>query len=56
MWIIAPLLLWIGYYGKDTTRAAFEMVLMIGFASLGYHIYRLMLELNTVTGGKEIKV
>ena len=50
--IIAPLLCYIGYYGKDTPSAAFEAVLVLAFASFGYHIYSLMLLLNTVTGGK----
>ena len=51
--LIAPLLIWIGYYGKDTSRAAFELLLMTGFAALGYHLYSLYLSLNTVTAGKD---
>ena len=51
MLVIAPLLLWIGYYGKETSRAAYELLLMTGFAALGYHLYSLILEVNTVTGG-----
>lgn len=50
--MIAPLLLYIGYYGKNTPRAAFELILMLAFAGFGYHTYSLMLLLNTVTGGK----
>ena len=50
--IVAPVLLWIGYYGKETTRYAFELVLLLGFGSLGYHIYSLVLKTLTVTGGK----
>lgn len=56
MVFLAPLLLWIGYYGKDTTRAAFELLLLLAFSAIGYHIYSIVLQLNTVTGGKEIKV
>jgi hypothetical protein len=56
MLLVAPLLLWIGYYGKENTRAVFEMLLMLAFTALGYNLYSLVLELNTVTGGKDIKV
>jgi hypothetical protein len=27
----------IGWYGKQTSRRFFEMLLMFGFAALGYH-------------------
>ena len=52
MLVVAPLLLWIGYYGKETSRAAYELLLMTGFAALGYHLYNLALEANTVTADK----
>jgi len=52
MLVVAPLLLWIGYYGKETSRAAYELLLMTGFAALGYHLYSLALQINTVTGDK----
>lgn len=55
MVLVAPLLLWIGYHGKDTGRAAFELVLMLAFLALGYNLYSLMLKINTVTGGKDIQ-
>ena len=35
--LVAPLLMVIGYYGKQTSRRFFEMLLMLGFAALGYH-------------------
>jgi uncharacterized protein with PQ loop repeat len=50
MVLIASLLLWIGYYGKNTGRIAFEMLLMLGFSALGYHLYSLFIMTNTVTG------
>ena len=50
--IIAPLLMYIGYYEKETPRFAFEALLMLAFAGIGYHTYSLMLLLNTVTGNK----
>ena len=50
---VVPALLWIGSYGKEASRYPYEIILLLGFGSLGYHIYSLMLQLNTVTGGKE---
>jgi hypothetical protein len=40
----------IGYYGKETTRAFIEATLLLGFAALGYNIYNLFIQFNTVTG------
>jgi hypothetical protein len=40
--LFAPLLLWIGYQGKKTGRPAYELLLMIGFAALGYHLKSLI--------------
>lgn len=34
---VAPLLLLLGYLKKDASRRYFEMLLMLGFAALGYH-------------------
>jgi hypothetical protein len=45
--IIAPLLIWIGYYGKKTERPAYEMLLMVGFAALGYHLKNLVIQAQT---------
>lgn len=39
--LIGPLLVYIGYYGEKTTRKFFELLLMLGFASIGYHLYYL---------------
>jgi hypothetical protein len=35
--LVAPLLMVIGFYGKQTSRRFFEMLLMFGFGALGYH-------------------
>ena len=35
--LVAPLLMVIGWYGNQTSRRFFEMLLMLGFAALGYH-------------------
>ena len=39
--IVGPLLVFIGYYGEKTSRKYFELLLMLGFASIGYHLYYL---------------
>jgi hypothetical protein len=39
--IVGPLLIYIGYNGEKTTRLYFEILLMLGFASIGYHLYYL---------------
>lgn len=41
IFIIGPLLIYIGYYGEKTARLYFEILLMLGFASIGYHGYYL---------------
>ena len=50
--MIAPLLAYIGYYKKEASGATFDMLLLLAFSGFGYHIYRVILLLNTVTGGK----
>jgi hypothetical protein len=46
--LIAPLLIFIGYYGKKTPRSAYELLAMAGFAALGYHIYNILLQVQIV--------
>jgi len=41
VFIVGPLLVYIGYYGEKTSRKYFEILLMLGFASIGYHLYYL---------------
>ena len=36
---VAPLLIYIGYYQRDTPRFAYELLLMLGFAAGGYHLF-----------------
>lgn len=38
---IGPLLMYIGANKKDTPRSAYELLLLSGFAALGYHTYEL---------------
>lgn len=47
--LIAPLLIVIGLYGKKTPRAGYELLLLVAFAALGYHMYNLFLEINVMT-------
>ena len=44
---IGPILLYIGMLGEQTPRLWFEVLLMLGFASLGYHGYYLVKKLYT---------
>jgi hypothetical protein len=39
--IVGPLLVYIGYNGEKTSRKFFELLLMLAFASIGYHLYYL---------------
>ncbi len=41
VFIVGPLLVYIGYNGENTSRKFFEILLMLGFASIGYHLYYL---------------
>ena len=43
---VAPILLYIGCMGYDTPRWAFEVLAMLGFAALGYHIYQIVLAVH----------
>lgn len=42
IFFIGPLLIKIGYDGDKTSRKYFELLLMAGFASIGYHGYYLL--------------
>ena len=37
IFLVAPLLMIIGYHKKDANRRYFEMLLLLGFAAVGYH-------------------
>jgi len=39
--LVGPLLIYIGYNKENTKRLFFELLLMLGFASIGYHGYYL---------------
>ena len=40
--IVGPLLVYIGYTGKETSRKFFEILLMLGMAAIGYHGFYLV--------------
>lgn len=40
--LVGPLLLYIGYNGEKTARLYFELLLMLGFAAIGYHGYYML--------------
>ena len=42
IFIVGPLLVMIGLYKKGTPTKIFELVLMVAFAALGYHGYKLI--------------
>jgi hypothetical protein len=42
IFIIGPLLIYIGYNGEKTERKYFEILLMLGFGAIGYHFYYLL--------------
>ena len=44
IFLVGPLLIYIGYKNKATKRQYFELLLMLGFASIGYHGYYLFTE------------
>jgi hypothetical protein len=52
---VAPLLIYIGYHGKDTPRPAYEILLMLAFAAAGYHLFSLvkMMEAHPQLESKE---
>jgi hypothetical protein len=42
IFIIGPLLIYIGFKKEQTPRKFFEIILMLAFASFGYHLYYLI--------------
>jgi hypothetical protein len=43
---VAPVLLYIGYHKKETPRFAYELLLMLGFAAAGYHLFSVVKQLD----------
>ena len=43
--LVAPLLIYIGYNKISTPRYCYELLLMLGFAAIGYHGYYIFVDL-----------
>ena len=54
VFLIAPLLIWIGYYGKKTERPAYDMLIIAAFGAFGYHLYKLVVVSQTFVKSTEI--
>jgi hypothetical protein len=46
IFIVGPILIYIGFNREKTQRLYFEILLMLGFASIGYHGYYLIKSLT----------
>lgn len=46
---IAPLIVYIGYYGKKTPRPAYEILAITAFGALGYHMYSIIMQLQLIS-------
>jgi hypothetical protein len=54
VFLVAPLLLWTGYYAKRTERPAYDMLLIAAFGALGFHLYKLIIMSQTFIRAKEL--
>lgn len=54
VFFVAPLLIWIGYYEKKTERPAYDMLLLVSFGALGYHLYKLVVVSQTFVKAPEM--
>ena len=54
VFIVAPLLLWIGHYGKRTERPAYDMLLIAAFGALGFQLYRVIVMSQTYAKSHEV--
>jgi len=45
--LIAPLLMYLGFHQKESPRAAYELLLLLAFGALGYHLFSLVRRLQT---------
>jgi hypothetical protein len=46
--VVSPIVAYIGYYREQTPRYVFEILLMLGFASIGYHGLYLLEEFGVI--------
>lgn len=43
---VGPLLIYVGYYKRETLRFAYELLVLGGFGALGYHLFSAVKELQ----------
>jgi hypothetical protein len=48
VFLVAPLLIYVGANEKNTPRPAYELLAIAGFGALGYHLYSLVLSINSI--------
>lgn len=48
--LVGPLLIYIGYNEKKTPRSAYEILGLLTFAALGYHLYKIILLTQVISG------
>ncbi len=51
---IAPMMIFIGAKAYDTPRWAFEVLAMLGFSALGYHIYSIVMSLQDMGNAQRL--
>jgi hypothetical protein len=52
--LVAPLLIYIGSKGYDTPRWAYELMALLGFGALGYHIYAIIMQIQEMGITKKV--
>jgi hypothetical protein len=45
---VAPLMIYIGKNAYDTPRWAFELLAMLSFSAVGYHLYNLIIDVQNI--------
>jgi membrane-bound metal-dependent hydrolase YbcI (DUF457 family) len=53
--VVAPLLIYIGSKGYDTPRWAYEILALLGFSALGYHIYAIIMQIQEMNSVGPLK-
>ncbi len=48
VFLVGPLLIYIGLMEQQTPRAAYELLAIAGFGALGYHTYHLIMTMNLI--------
>jgi hypothetical protein len=53
--VVAPVLIFVGVKGYDTPRWGYEVMAMLAFGTLGYHLYSIVLQLQDPSIQNEAK-